>query len=576
MSTTDITLKIFSWTISALKISIVALLSLLITYLIQNELARFRSRIKGLPGPPGWPVVGNLFQVFAKLLPKTVLHWFLTEHQNSKETPAETYRKWAKTYGPVFQIQLGNTTGVVVNTAESAKQLFLGQRHAMNSRPIFYVFHNKVSKAVTSIGTSPWDESCKRRRKAAASALNRPRTESYAPILNLEAREFLRDLYSESRDGSVEIDFRPAVRRFALNLSLTLNYGTRVSNVTSLKDDPLLAEIIYVESEISKFRDTGKNYANYIPLLRYWEPVANVLGLNLSPKGHAVDIGRRWLEYNNVLLERLKGEVERGEDKPCIQGAVLRDPESETLTRQELISVSLSMMAGADSNQPTLAWAILLLAHRPDIQRKAYKAIKASGILQKPSDSYASTKVDYIDALTKEIGRYFVVLKLALPKATYTDVTWGSATIPANTLVFLNSWACNRDSDLFAEPDVFAPERWLPDAPDQYAHQFAFGIGGRMCVASHLAHNALYTAFLHLIAHFEIFPADGQSSDEIDPIKGLKGLAFVATPRGSRARFVPRKDTGLESLLNSPEDGTGQRSLNQLAISGIFLSKIQR
>lgn len=236
-------------------------------------------------------------------------------------------------------------TGVVVNTAESAKQLFLGQRHAMNSRPTFYVFHKKVSKAVTSIGTSSWDESCKRRRKAAAGALNRPRVESYAPILNLEAREFLRNIYLESRDGSIAIDFRPAVRRFALDLSLTLNYGTRVSNVKFLKDDPLLAEIIYVESEISKFRDTRKNYANYIPLLRYWEPVANAFGLNSSPKDHATDIGRRRLEYNDVLLDKLRGEVERGEDKPCIQGAVLRDPESATPTRQELISVSLSMMA---------------------------------------------------------------------------------------------------------------------------------------------------------------------------------------------------------------------------------------
>lgn len=345
MSTADVTSRMLSWAISTLKISIVAILSLLITYLIQNEFARFRSRIKGLPGPPGWPVVGNLFQVSAKLLPKTVLSWVLTTYQNSKEAPAETYRKWAGIYGPVFQIQLGNTTGVVVNTAESAKQLFLGQRHAMNSRPTFYIFHKKVSKAVTSIGTSPWDESCKRRRKAAAGALNRPRVESYAPILNLEVREFLRDIYSESRDGSIAIDFRPAVRRFALNLSLTLNYGTRVSNVTSLKDDPLLAEIIYVESEISKFRDTGKNYANYIPLLRYWEPVANAFGLNSSPKDHATDIGRRRLEYNNVLLDKLREEIERGEDKPCIQGAVLRDPESATLTRQELISVSLSMMA---------------------------------------------------------------------------------------------------------------------------------------------------------------------------------------------------------------------------------------
>ena len=255
------------------------------------------------------------------------------------------YRRWARTYGPVFQVKLGNTPAVVVNSAEAAKQLFLGQRLAMNSRPTFYVFHKKVSKTVTSIGTSPWDDSCKRRRKLAAGALNRPRVESYGPILNLEAREFLRDLYNECRDGCVEIDFRPAVKRFSLNLSLTLNYGTRVSNVKSLSDDPLLAEIIYVESEISKFRDTGKNYANYIPILRYWEPIAGLLGLNSTPKDHAADIGRRRLAYNDVLLNRLKDEVARGEDKPCIQGAVLKDPESATLTREELISVSLSMMA---------------------------------------------------------------------------------------------------------------------------------------------------------------------------------------------------------------------------------------
>lgn len=334
----------------------------------------------------------------------------------------------------------------------------------MNSRPTFYVFHGKVSKAVTSIGTSPWDDSCKRRRKLAAGALNRPRVESYGPILNLEAREFLKNLYEECRDGAVDLDFRPAVRRFSLNLSLTLNYGTRASNVKSLEDDPLFSEIIYVESEISKLRDTGKNYTNYIPLLRYWEPIASVLGLQSTPMSHAKDIGRRRLEYNDVLLSRLKDEIAWDKDKPCIQGAVLKDPESATLTREELISVSLSMMAvsssfgftgssswnyadmfqGADSNQPTLAWAILLLAHRPDIQGKAYAAIRDAGVLQQPSNIYASTKVDYIDALTKEISRYFVVLKLALPKATYADATWGSATIPANTLVFLNSWSCNR------------------------------------------------------------------------------------------------------------------------------------
>ena len=49
-----------------------------------HEYLRWRSHIKGLPGPQGLPIVGNLLQVRGK--------------------PAyEIYRKWAKMYGPVFQ-----------------------------------------------------------------------------------------------------------------------------------------------------------------------------------------------------------------------------------------------------------------------------------------------------------------------------------------------------------------------------------------------------------------------------------------------------------------------------------------
>lgn len=64
-----------------------------------------------------------------------------------------------------------------------------------------------------------------------------------------------------------------------------------------------------------------------------------------------------------------------------------------------------------------------------------------------------------------------------------------------------------------------------------------------MCVANHLAHKALYAVFLHLIAHFEILPAEG---DENDPFidDALEGVAekeqFVSTPRGFAARLVPR------------------------------------
>lgn len=84
----------------------------------------------------------------------------------------------------MFQVQLGNVTAVVVNSTAAARALFIGQREATNSRPVFYVLHKKVQQGgpVTSIGTSPWDDSCKRRRKVAATALNKTSTESYLPV----------------------------------------------------------------------------------------------------------------------------------------------------------------------------------------------------------------------------------------------------------------------------------------------------------------------------------------------------------------------------------------------------------
>lgn len=43
-------------------------LLLLVSYFVVNEIIRWRSRIKGLPGPKGLPVVGNLPQVRSKRL----------------------------------------------------------------------------------------------------------------------------------------------------------------------------------------------------------------------------------------------------------------------------------------------------------------------------------------------------------------------------------------------------------------------------------------------------------------------------------------------------------------------------
>lgn len=187
----------------------------------------------------------------------------------------------------------------------------------------------------------------------------------------------------------------------------------------------------------------------------------------------------------------------------------------------------------------------MFLAHNPEIQEKAYIAIEEAGLLA--NGNLGNLNVDYIQALTKELGRYFMVLRLALPKATATPAEWKQYTIPAKTVVFLNSWACGRDPDELEEAWDFRPERWL----GKHTHQFAFGFGGRMCVASHVSHNALYTVYLHLIAHFEIRPVEGQTSaSAIDPLESLKDVeGTAATPSNFKVRFIPRNKVQLEEYI---------------------------
>ena len=86
------------------------------------EVVRWKARIHGFGGPPGKPIVGNLWQIREKSAP-------------------EQYRQWAKIYGPVYQIQLGNIPVLVVNSAAAAKAIFNQNSVATSSRPEFYTFH---------------------------------------------------------------------------------------------------------------------------------------------------------------------------------------------------------------------------------------------------------------------------------------------------------------------------------------------------------------------------------------------------------------------------------------------------
>jgi phenylacetate 2-hydroxylase len=441
---------------------------------------------------------------------------------------------------------MGNKRIIVANSFDSIRELWIRNQSSLISRPLLHTFHTVVSSSQGfTIGTSPWDESCKQRRKAAATALNKPAVQSYMPIIDIESYSAINEILKECQDGQIDINIIPHLQRFALNTSLMLNYGTRFTS----SFDELLKEIVEVEGAISRFRSTSNNWQDYVPLLRLFPA--------RSTQANTYRLRRD--RYLNILLDGLKTDIANGTDKPCITGNILKDP-SAKLNEAEIKSICLTMVsAGLDTIPANIIFGIGYLSspHGQQIQERAYQEIQD---IYPEGDAWekclVEERVPYVTALYKEILRYFTVIPMCLPRRSINDIEYNGAIIPAGTLFYMNAFAGDYDEQHFKDPNSFNPERYLGDV--EGTPHFAYGAGSRMCAGAHLANRELFTFFIRLITAFRILgPKNREYAAAVDAMEANGcHTALVAEPKVFKCRFEPRDKEALESWLESCRDRT--------------------
>ncbi|OCL06090.1 cytochrome P450 [Glonium stellatum] len=481
---------------------------LTITFLYY-ETRRRNLRVQSFDGPRGLPFIGNLFHL-----------------KRNIGIAAEQYRIWSREYGDVFQVQLGDIPVLVVNGASTARAIFFGNSGALSSRPTFYTFHGIISKSAGyTMGTAPYSKSLNLGRKK--TPLGKPAVASYIPILDTETRDFIRQCLDTS--NGTPIDPLPLLLRQSLSLDLSICWGRRVS-----LDDPLLREIPDVEHQIVNLRNTMTNLQDCIPLLRFpWS----------STTKKAESLRERRSIYFTELNRELDERIQMGTQKPCLRADLLSRPD---VTEEELNLICLSFIsAGMSPTSSTLDWSIAFLAQRPDIQEAAYQAISthynSDVVLGEAEDDQGC---EYVVALAKECLRYFTTPRASLPRSTVKEFSWEGKVIPVGTTVFLNAWGCNMDPNIWPEPFVFDPTRWLknPNAP-----LFTYGIGYRSCSGISLANRLLYLFFVRLISAFEVLKG---SDVDVNPVTGATTTEdLVCSPERYTVIFKPRDEARLRQAL---------------------------
>jgi cytochrome P450 len=211
-----------------------------------------------------------------------------------------------------------------------------------------------------------------------------------------------------------------------------------------------------------------------------------------------------------------------------------RDPETGSpLDPKEIRDqILIFLLAGHETTSTALTFALHLLGHHPEAQRRLREEVDTTlaGRAATASDLPA---LPYTAMVIKEAMRLY-------PPAYATGrLTWdgdkllGHA-IPPRSVVTVSMWATHRHPDFWAEPERFDPERFVP-ALEAGRHRYAyfpFGGGARACIGGHFAMLEAVLALATVAQAYELRTAP-------DPVPLTTGITLrparplpcVVTPR---------------------------------------------
>ena len=181
------------------------------------------------------------------------------------------------------------------------------------------------------------------------------------------------------------------------------------------------------------------------------------------------NILRSWAALDAYLDDMIAARRETLTDD-LLSDLIRAEDDGDRLTHDELLMLASGLlMAGTDTTRNQVAAAIYTLCDHPDQWK-----------LLAENPELAPNAVE-------EILRHSPIAAATFRAAT-VDVELAGVTIPAGTLVVVNSASANRDPAVYDDPDRLDITRVAPSA------MLTFGGGVHYCLGSHLARAELVEA----------------------------------------------------------------------------------
>ncbi|XP_054790500.1 cytochrome P450 CYP736A12-like [Prosopis cineraria] len=483
-------------------------LFLLSAVFLSFYLKRTRHCQKKPPGPPSWPVLGNL-------------HLLGT-------LPHRSLQSLAKHYGPIMSLRLGQVPAVIVSSPEAAELFLKTHDVVFASRPIIQAseFLSYGSKGMAFCEYGPYWRSM--RKLCTLQLLSASKVEMFGPLRREELGQLVKSLEKSAAAREV-VDVTEKVGRLGEDIMYKMIFGRNRDDRFDLKG--LVNEVFDL---VGAF-----NIADFVPFLAPFD----IQGIRRRLQKTSKELDEIFETIMREHGESPGGQSGRRKDFVDILLSCMDtydDQHNFVIDRTNIKAILLDLISASfDTSSTVILWAIPELLRNPRVMEKLQHELESQVGKTRMVGEADLPRLSYLDMVIKETMRLYPVAPLLVPRACREDITINGYHIRKNSRIIVNAWAIGRDPKTWSDNvESFCPERFLNSNIDYGGHDFEFlpfGSGRRGCPGVQLGLITVKLILAQLVHCFNWELPDDKSPDQLD----MSETFGLSMPRADHLLALP-------------------------------------
>ncbi|KAK9425476.1 putative Isotrichodermin C-15 hydroxylase [Seiridium unicorne] len=231
---------------------------------------------------------------------------------------------------------------------------------------------------------------------------------------------------------------------------------------------------------------------------------------------------RKFIESRELAKQKTEKRLAQGVDesrKDFMTYILRHNSDNKGMTHDEILVNCLSLIvAGSETTATALSGLTFHLTKNPEVYQRLAGEIRAAFSSEESINMTSTSQLQYLQACLEEILRIYPPAAETPPRISPGE-TVGGQFVPKGTYITIYQWPTHHSPRNFADPEKFAPERWLPVKHPLYDPKYSmdnkaackpFSYGPRDCIGKNLAYSEMRLVIARMLWNFDLELLPGQ------------------------------------------------------------------